>query len=302
MLREQKWAMVALVIAMALWGSSFIALKLAFAEVPPLWVIAGRMVLGTLVFLALIRFWGPLNYRRGDWKYLSAMAVVEPCMYFSFEAVALQNTSASQAGMVLGLLPVLIALGAYLFLRERITRKAMLGFAIAFCGALWLSLSGEANEQAPNPLVGNFFEFLAVLCAATYTLLLKHLSARYTPVFLTALQSMVGVVFFIPLALSSSPLPSEVSGQGLAAVVYLGVVVTAGAYGLFNYGVSRLPASRACAFDNLLPLFTLIFAATILGERLSAQQMVAAVVVFAGVILSQWPSTPADNTGVQQQS
>ena len=68
------FAMACLVLAMALWGSSFIALKFAFAELPPMWVIFGRMALGSLVFLLAWRWRGRLDYRPGDWRYLLALA------------------------------------------------------------------------------------------------------------------------------------------------------------------------------------------------------------------------------------
>lgn len=287
--------MVCLVMAMALWGSSFIALKLAFAAIPALWVIFARMAIGSLVFLCAWRWRGRMNYQAGDWKYLLGLAVCEPCLYFVFEALALQNTSASQAGMITALLPLLVAVGAFIFLRERITRVSLAGFLLAVGGAVWLSLGGEANEHAPAPLLGNFFEFLAMVCAMGYTLLLKYLSERYSAFLLTAMQAFVGAPFFLAVALWSAPMPaaiSAISTTGLLAVVYLGVVVTVGAYGLYNFAVGKLPASQASAFVNLIPLFTLLIAAVMLGERLTIQQMFAAVVVFAGVALSQWRKTP----------
>lgn len=172
-MREQgrSVAVICLVIAMALWGSSFIALKLAFAELPPLWVIFGRMALGSLVFLLAWRWRGQMHYRAGDWKYLLGLAACEPCLYFLFEALALQHTSAAQAGMVTALLPLLVAVGAFIFLHERISRITLAGFLLALVGAIWLSLSGSADEHASNPLLGNFYELLAMLCATGYTTL-----------------------------------------------------------------------------------------------------------------------------------
>ncbi len=288
-------AMGCLVGAMALWGSSFIALKIAFAELPPMWVIFGRMLLGSLVFIAAWRWRGRIEYRRGDWKYLLSLAICEPCLYFICEALALQNTSASQAGMITALLPLLVAVGAFIFLRERISRMSLAGFLIAVAGAVWLSLAGTADEHAPNPLLGNFFEFLAMACAMGYMLILKHLSQRYSAFAMTALQAFVGAPFFLLLALTTESIPTEITPQGAAAVVYLGVLVTVGAYGLFNFGISRLPANQASAFVNLIPLFTLFFAVVVLGETLNGQQIAAALVVFAGVALSQWqrPVIPA---------
>ncbi|MFP6862090.1 DMT family transporter [Pseudomonas sp.] len=291
-------AVICLVVAMALWGSSFIALKLAFAELPPLWVIFGRMALGSLVFLLAWRWRGKMHYRAGDWKYLLGLAACEPCLYFLFEALALQHTSAAQAGMVTALLPLLVAVGAFIFLRERISRITLAGFLLALIGAIWLSLAGSADEHASNPVLGNLYELLAMLCAMGYTLLLKHLSSRYSPFLLTAMVAFVGTIFFLPLAWFSAPLPASVSPMGLGAVAYLGILVTVGAYGLYNFGVSRLPASQASGFTNLIPVFTLLFAILLLGESLNTVQIMAAALVFAGVLLSQWQGATPMPAGV----
>ncbi|MBD9481838.1 DMT family transporter [Pseudomonas sp. PDM14] len=292
------FAMACLVLAMALWGSSFIALKFAFAELPPMWVIFGRMALGSLVFLLAWRWRGRLEYRRGDWRYLLALAACEPCLYFIFEALALQNTSATQAGMITSLLPLLVAMGAFVFLHERVARSTWAGFLLAVAGAIWLSLASEADASAPAPLLGNFYEFVAMLCATSYTLLLKFLSERYSPFILTAMQAFIGSLFFLPLALATEPLPTQFSLLGVGSVIYLGLVVTVGAYGLYNFGVSRLPASQASGFTNLLPVFTLIFAAVLLGESLTPVQYAAAALVFAGVALSQWRTTTPPPAGI----
>lgn len=282
-------AIICLIVAMALWGSSFIALKIAFAELPPLWVIFARMALGSAVFLAAWRWRGRVEYRPGDWKHMLALAVFEPCLYFVFEALALQNTSASQAGMVTALLPLMVAVGAAACLGERISRTSVAGFLLAVAGTVWLTLAGTADEHAPRPLLGNFYEFLAMACATCHVLLLKHLSQRYSAFILTAMQAFIGTPFFLLLALLSGPPPSAPSLTSASAVLYLGLIVTVGAYGLYNHGVGLMPASQASAFINLIPLFTLLIAAMVLGERLNAQQLFGATLVFAGVALSQWP-------------
>ncbi|MGU1663355.1 DMT family transporter [Pseudomonas aeruginosa] len=317
MTRTRWFALACLILAMALWGSSYVVLKVAFRELPPFWVIFGRMALGSLVFLVAWRWRGRIDYRPGDWKYLLGLAVCEPCLYFLCESFALQYTSAAQAGMITALLPLLVAVGAWLLLHERIGRMTWIGFGLAVLGSIWLSLAGEPDLHAPQPLLGNFFELLAMLCATGYTLLLKHLSARYSAFALTAMQAFVGTLFFLPLARARPPpprhppagtpgggggrgwaalaradLPSQPSALGIQAVVYLGVVVTVGAYGLYNFGVGRLPASQASGFINLIPVFTLVFAALFLGETLNGPQMLAAGLVFIGVAISQWRSAP----------
>ena len=70
-------------------------------------------------------------------------------------------------------------------------------------------------------------------------------------------------------------------------MIYLGAVITLGAYGCYNFGVSKLPASQATAFINLIPVFTVILGWLVLVEKFNFMQYLAAATVFAGVVLSQ---------------
>ena len=280
---------ISLVAATILWASSFIALKLAFRSYDPMFVIFGRMAVASVCFLFFLPgFLKKIDYRKGDIRRIAFMALCEPCLYFIFEAKAIENTTASQAGMICATLPLIMAVAAWIFLKEKISRRMAAGFFLALVGALWLSVSAESSENAPNPMLGNFLEFLAMVCAVGYITTCKYLTARYSPFFLTALQALVGAVFFLPLALfPTSSFPTQFEPTATMAVVYLGAVVTLGAYGCYNFGVSKLPASQATAFINLIPVFTVILGWLILGEKFNSMQYLAAATVFVGVILSQ---------------
>jgi drug/metabolite transporter (DMT)-like permease len=289
-LNDQKtWLpFFSLVTAMILWASSFIALKIAFQGYHPMIVIFGRMVVGSICFLVFYRQLRHTVIKREDVKYLLFMAVCEPCIYFIFEAKALELTSASQAGLITAMLPLMVALGATVFLKERISRQTVVGFLIAISGACWLSLAGEKSVSAPNPLLGNFLEFLAMVAATGYTLSLKHLSARYSALFLTAVQTWVGALFFsLFLIHPDISLPRVWYPTPALAVLYLGSFVTLGAYLFYTYGVSKIPASQASAFVNLIPVFAVILGFIILDERFVPSQYVASLVVLIGVFISQ---------------
>ncbi len=278
---------LALLLAMLLWGSSFIALKLAVNDLSPMIVIFMRMAIGAVAFLTV---WPWLRhgfvYQAGDWKYLLGMALFEPCLYFIFEAQALRYTSAGQAGMITAMLPLMVAIAAFFILKERSGWRQWLGFGIAVVGVIWMTLTGEDSEQAPNALLGNFLEFLAMVSAVGYTLLVKHLTRRYSAFLLTALQSFVGTLFFFPLALAS-PWPEQISLSTFGLLIYLGLIITLGAYGLYNYSLTHLKATVAAGYTNLLPVFTLLFSMLLLGERLVLSQWLAIGLVFVGVFLSQ---------------
>jgi len=219
------------------------------------------------------------------------MVICEPCLYFVFEAKALVHTSASQAGMITTMMPLLVAIAAWGILKERLTLKTMLGFLIAVTGALWLSISSEASQHAPNPVWGNFLEFMAMVCGSGYAICLKKLTDHYSAMFLTFLQAFAGAIFFFPiLFFPGTTLPVEIVPLPFLSILYLGSIVTLGAYGCYNYGVSQIPASQATAFINLIPVFTLIMSVLVLKETFTGVQYLASGLVFVGVILTQTPT------------
>jgi drug/metabolite transporter (DMT)-like permease len=282
-------AKIILLAAMIIWSTSFIALKATFRTYDPMFVIWGRQILASILFLFVIRhLWKSCEYRKGDYKLLLLMAIFEPCLYFLFEAMAITNTTASQAGILTSTLPILVAIAAFFTLKEKTTPLTWLGFVIAVTGAAILSIYSEVTESAPNPILGNFLEFCAMICAAGYTISLKKLSERYNPFFLTAFQCFIGSFFFFPfIFINGRGLPTEFVLYPALGIVYLGVVVTIGAYGLYSMGISRVKASTAAAFVNLIPVFTMFFGWILLDEKMNLMQYFGCGLIFTGVYLSQ---------------
>lgn len=280
---------MALIAAMFLWGSSFIALKLAFEAYDPMTAIFGRMFFAALVMVFVFPRFRRVTRKPGDIKVLLLMAFFEPCMYFIFEGYALKFTTASQAGIVSSMMPLMVGISAFFILKEKICLRTVGGFIIAVAGGIWISVFSVSSEGAPNPALGNFLEFLAIGCASGYTICARYLSARFHPLYLTAIQSFLGAVFFFPLMLlSPAGIPSSFPLIPSLSVVYLGVVVTLVAYTCYNYGVSKIPAGQASSFINLVPVFTIVMGWMILGESFTLVQSFGVIIVFSGVVLSQW--------------
>jgi drug/metabolite transporter (DMT)-like permease len=152
---------------------------------------------------------------------------------------------------------------------------------------LWLTLDNQVSAQAPNPVLGNALEFCAMLCATGYVLIAKRLSCairtghhRHAN---GAGQRLVWPGVAQPLGPLAQPFPLWPS----LMVVYLGVFVTLGAYGLYTWAVSKMPVSRASPFINLIPLFTVLLAWWLLGETLAAAQWLACLLVLGGVLLGR---------------
>ena len=167
----------------------------------------------------------------------------------------------------------------------------MIGSFIAVIGAIWLSLSAQSSENASNPLLGNFLEFCAMICGAWYAIAIRYLTQRFSALFLTAAQGFVGAIFFFPLALwEYNTMSMNFTTEALLWVLYLGVVVTIGGYGMFNLALSRIEASRASVFVNLIPVFTVLLAYLFLGEVLKPTEIIASIVILCGVAISQMPA------------
>lgn len=271
--------------AMALWASAFIAIKIALIEISPFLLIFSRLMLGSLFFIV---FWKvgirkPIAVK--DRWLLLAMSFFEPCLYFLFETTALLYTTASQAGVVFAFLPVLIILFSYFMYREKPSYFQCVGGAVAAIGVLVLCLTGSPEGDASSPALGNLLELLAMACAAIYTVLLKRLSGLYSPFFLAAVQSFTGAVFFLPFAAYEIVGGISIGIQSALAALYLGVVVTAGAYTLFNFGISKVSVVQGAMYFNLVPIFTLLFSMVFLNENISLTQIVSMILVISGVAI-----------------
>jgi len=278
------------VIALAtlFWGSSFAAMKVTITDLGPTSVMWARMASAFLVVLPFSRKLWPREYRAGDWKSLLAFVGLQPCLYFLLESNALRFTNSSQAGLISASVPLMVAVGAHFFLHERVSRATVAGLFLALGGVVWLTLAGTPSRTASNPLLGNTLELGAMISAVAYMLMVKRLTERYNPWTLTAMQIAAGLIFFSPGALFFFRGGFKtLTLQQLATLAYLGVFVSLGAFGLYNLGIKYIPANRASAMVNLIPVIAVFFGWVLLDERLNAYQMAAAVCVLGGVGLSQ---------------
>ncbi len=280
----------ALLTAVVLWGGSFVAMRMAVTVLSPMAVMWCRMMIALLLIIPFYKKLIPANYQAGDWKILLPMVLFQPCFYFLLESNALQLTTSSQAGVISAFVPILVTIGAAMFLAERISILSLAGLTLSISGVFFLTLLAEPQGPGQNPLAGNALEFCAMICAAGNMLIIKKLSNRYNPWCLTAMQILAGAIFFLPGSFHLLQASTDVwTNELVFALFFLGAFVTFGAFGLYNWGISRIPAARASAFINLVPVVAVILGWVILSEALSFKQCLAAVAVMAGVMLSQKP-------------
>lgn len=286
---------------MVLVGSTVAASKIIAAGLPPFTATAIRFAMALPLFLIIMRMtrtrW-PVLARR-DWVLLFVQAAAGSVGYTTLLISGLRHTSAADAGVIIGTLPVMSALIAIVLLGER-PGRAMLG-AIGLATAGVLAIALQPRSDAAHPLLGNLLVMGAVVCEGLFILLNKRLRTPVPPLALSALMSAFGLLTALLPALWEAPWQLHASVQAthaLAAVAYYAIVPTVGGFVLWYAGAARVSGAEASLFTALAPVAAVVFAATLLGEAVGARQVGGIACVLAAVLslgLARSP-TPAGST------
>ncbi|HJD96182.1 DMT family transporter [Mailhella massiliensis] len=285
MVFSPRMVMLLLTFCYALWGGGMIAMKYAFESFAVLHVVFARVAFAALFYLALFPKWRRLPYEKGDWKYLLLLVLFEPCLFFLCETFSMKFTTASQGGVIAACFPLCTAVAAWIFLKERLTRRTIAAIILAVLGVAGSSYFAEGDARASHPLLGNLLMFGAVLSSTGYAVCVRFISRRYSFLSISAIQAIGGSVAFLP-ALFSAPVPQSVTLPAMAGLLYMGVGVGILAYLLLNLSLRYLEAGVVSLFGNLIPVFTLIFAYVFLGERLNMPQVACVGLALFGVVIS----------------
>jgi drug/metabolite transporter (DMT)-like permease len=273
--------------AVLLWGSSFAAMRIVLKDLHPFAVMFCRLFSALIFIIPISIKLFPKSYQKNDWKILLPMVLFQPCLYFLFESNALTFTTSSQAGIISACLPLMVAVAAWFFLSESINNKTIIGLILSICGVILLTIFQSRQVDAPRPVLGNILEVGAMLSACANLILIKKLSSNYGTWSLTGMQIIAGTIFFLPgIKYIINADPSIWTMQLVLLLLYLGICVSFLAFGLYNWGISKIKVSRASIFINLIPVTAVILGWLILGETLNSKQMIATIIVISGVFLS----------------
>lgn len=276
--RKPNHAILALVAAGALWGFTVPLSKLALASFAPAWLAVLRFAIAAPL-LAL--------GARGQLRHALAPEVALSGALGFGGVVALQNagiqhTSVSHAAVVVGAVPVLVALIAATR-GARPGASAWSGYALALAGVALLVGSGGRGASAG----GDLLVLGSALLSALFIVLQPRVLAGRDPAAVTAVQLAAGALTTAPVALiAGEPLPAIPS---LAPLVLLGSLAVAGTllpFWLFAAGQARVPAQLAGAFVNLEPVVGAVVGWLGFGETPSEIQLAGAAAVLAGIVLT----------------
>jgi drug/metabolite transporter (DMT)-like permease len=277
--------LIAVIIAILLWSTSFVGTKIAYSSFPPLTLGAARFVIATIILGAIMlarkEFVRPAPK---DIGLMGLSGILGTTLYFALENIGLELTTASSAALIVASYPAITALLEFIFFRVKISRVKALGIVMAVVGVYLIS--GGSPGESSGQLTGNLILILAGVVFATYNFTTRKVVKNYSMVTVSFYQTIAGTLAFIPLAFIERSRWQVPSAESLWMLLYLGIFCSVAAFMFYNYGLRTLSSSTAVALMNLVPIFGVLFSTVFLHKVLRIFDLFGGIIIIFGVILS----------------
>jgi drug/metabolite transporter (DMT)-like permease len=287
-------AAAALLLAILIWASNSIMIKVVLREIDPLTITWLRFLLAALFYVpyaALTWRRGP-RYTRREWALLVAAGLALVPAFSLTLYWALIHTSVANTALVRMTEPAWVLLLGALLLGERATLRQLTGLALALSGTAALVLLGSRPGAGGggNDALGIAFMIANSLAWVVYILCFKDLLRRHRVMEVTAHAALAGTVVLLLVtgsthAATIARAAAAMSSLAWALVIAMAIIVTIGSNQLFSYGLQRVTAGAAAAYSYLTPILAAFLAWTFLGEPITAAVVVCGIIIAAGVYL-----------------
>ncbi|MCW2797407.1 DMT family transporter [Nocardioides sp.] len=282
----RTWLPVAAVaVTLVLWASAFVAIRHLGHDFSPGALSLGRVLIGSLCLGVVALSRGVPRPSGREWVSIIAIGV----LWFGVYNVALnegeRRVDAGTAAMLIQVSPVLVALLAAIFLKERFTVFLVVGLALAFGGVAVISLS--TSSGADRDLVGVGLCLVSAVVYSVSLILQKPLVARLPAVHVTWLACTVGAIACLPFAPTLISETADAPASSIAWVVYLGVFPTAIAFTTYAFALKSMSASNLGVTTYLVPPITIVLGLIFLSEAPPAIAYVGGALALVGVAVAR---------------
>ena len=261
-------------LASSLWGCGFFFGKIALAEMGFAHMVLYRFLFAIVILLPLLATHRP-GLNRKEWGLLLVASFLGVPLQFLIQFYALSITTVSHASLMVGTMPVILAVGAAVFAHERMD---WVGWAAL------MALGGHAKSGAT--LAGDALVVLSLMIALFWILLNKQLMGRHSHIVVTAYGLALGtamLMIWVPVRYGFPPVHG-VSVKAWLALAGSGVLCTATTTLLWNWGMTQVPASQAGVLLNMEPLIGSLLGVLVLGEKLGPSAWVGGGLILASAI------------------
>jgi len=289
-MKSKKWLVyLAVILAMIFWSFSFVWVKEVYRVYGPLTTVLFRLIIASMLLLAFAVATGKMmKIERKDLGTFVLLAFFEPCLYFMGESYGLLFVSSTIGAVIIATIPLFSPLAANRFHGEKTSLRTFLGILLSFIGVSIVVFDSSFNLTV-SPL-GIGLEFLAVLSAIFYTVVLKKLAVKYNPTSIITYQNLLGIIYFLPLWFifefrDFTSIPFNFTA--FAGILKLSVFASCIAFIFYAHSVKILGINSVNIFINIIPVFTALFAWYILDDPLTVRKFVGIAVVISGLLLAQ---------------
>lgn len=292
-----------IMLSMMIVGSSVVAGKLIVQSFPVFLASELRFLIASIILIPLlIKREGIPSIRKGDLFVLFLQALCGVFLFSIFMLYGLKLTTAIEGGIITSTIPAVVAVLAYLLLKEKLTKPVCFGIFLAVLGTLAIHISGSFStvERGSAPLLGNLLIFGAVIGEALFIILGKYVGKRVSPLAISTVVSVFGVFLFLPYSMyeASQFHFKTISMAEWGLVFYFGIVVTVIAFILMYQGISKVPASTAGVLTGIVPISSVTLSVIILDEDISFFHLIGIGSILTAIYLI---SKRTSNTAQKQR-
>ena len=272
-------------LASVFWGCGFFFGKIALNEMSVGHMVLYRFLFAVVGMLPLLFTHRP-HFNGKDWLILLAASFLGVPLQFLIQFYGLALTTVSHASLMVGLMPVLLAIGAAIFAHERMDAIGWLAIAGSTSGAVLIALGGRHATAGGPSLTGDLLVVVSLFIALFWILANKQLMERHSAITVTAYGLFLGtamLMIWVPIQYGWPPI-AHISVKAWLALAASGVLCTATTTLLWNYGLTQVPASQAGVLLNMEPLMGSLLGVIVLGEHLGPSAWAGGAMILISAI------------------
>jgi O-acetylserine/cysteine efflux transporter len=279
---KNRSAILALVAAGSLWGVTVALSKLSLRWLDPSWLTAMRFLAAT----PILAFIGRRGLRQAFTPRILASGAIGYGAVVLLQNVGIEHTSVSHGAIIVGALPVVVALVAAALGKGSSRPLVWLGYAVALIGIVLVAKGGGGGATD----FGDMLVFASVVLSGAFIAIQPSMLKGRDAAAVTAVQFLAAELVSLPVALLGGPLPHAPGTPGpVVAFVALAVLGTILPFWLFAYGQARVAPELAGAFVNLEPLVGAVVGWVAFDNPVGPWQILGALAVIAGIVISLVP-------------
>ncbi len=301
--RKHTLAVITACIAFVIFGFSFMFSSIALSITSTMVLLCFRFTVAVITLTVVVavnslvgrirgKAWFSFSLRGKPMGGLLLLGIVQPVLYLVFENSSIRYTSSAVTGTVLAVVPVICILADVFISRESVSKLQVVCAVACVAGVALVETGGETRIS----FLGFFCLLMTLVCDVGYYILSRRASRQFSPLEVTYVMFLMGMIVFVPAALIQGRgqmaelfLPAIQSAPFWGSVVFLGAVSSVGAYGLLNYANATLTNSEASLIGNIATVVSVLAGVLLLRDPFSPLQAIGVVVILVFVTLANLP-------------